>query len=392
MMGIRYLSAGESHGPELTAIIEGFPANIEISLETINMHLNRRQKGHGRGGRMKIEKDQAQVTAGVRFGRTTGAPVCLKVLNNDWVNWQTKMAHFGDISEDVVAVTRPRPGHADLTGGMKYQQRDLRNILERASARETTIRVAVGSFARQVLEQFGIEIYSHVLQIGKVKVDSPVRPFDVDAKEWNQVIEDSPVRCYDSQIANAMMQEIDETKEQGDSIGGIVEIIVIGIPAGLGSYVHWDRKLDSQLAGAVMSVQAIKGVEIGLGFGVGELVGSQVHDSIYHTQDLGFYRKTNQAGGIEGGMSNGEPIILRAAMKPIPTLYKPLQSVDINSKEPYEASIERSDACAVPAAAVVIENTVAWELARVFLEKFSGDSEQEIKHQWDSYQQLMENY
>ena len=392
-MGIRYLSSGESHGPELTAIIEGFPSNVEMNLEKINYQLARRQKGHGRGGRMLIEKDQAQVVAGIRFKKTTGAPICIKVTNNDWKNWEQKMAHFDIYNEDVVPVSKPRPGHADLSGGIKYQQRDLRNILERASARETTIRVATGAICRQLLEIFGINIYSHVLQIGEISIDNPVRPFDVDKPdEWIKVVEESSVRCYDNDIAMKMMTEIDSIKQQGDSVGGVIEIIVTGLPIGLGSYAHWERKLDSRLAAIVMSVQAIKGVAFGIGFEAGSKPGSQVHDEIYHTEADGFYRKTNNAGGIEGGMSNGEPIIIRAVMKPIPTLYKPLQSVDIETKEPFKASIERSDACAVPAAAVVIENAIAIELANAMIEKFAGDSIEEMTKNWNSYNELVQKY
>ncbi len=392
-MGIRYLSAGESHGPELTAIIEGFPANVPIDLHEIDFQLHRRQKGHGRGGRMAIEKDQAQVVSGVRFSHTTGAPVCIKVLNKDWQNWEERMAHFGDPAAEVNPVTKPRPGHADLSGGIKYQQRDLRNILERASARETTIRVAVGAFARQILQHFGIELFSHVLQIGSVKSASLLRPYEtVNPLGWKDAVEQSPVRCYNPKTAEAMIEEIDRFKEQGDTVGGVVEIIVTGLPVGLGSYVHWEHKLDSRLAAAVMSVQAMKGVEFGIGFEVAGRPGSEVHDPIYHDENRGYYRKTNMAGGIEGGMSNGNPLILRAAMKPIPTLYKPLASVDIDTKEPFAASIERSDACAVPAAAIVLENVVAWELANAFLEKFSGNSMEEIRLQWEMYQSLVDHY
>jgi chorismate synthase len=393
IMGIRYLSSGESHGPELTAIIEGFPSNVEMNLEKINYQLARRQKGHGRGGRMLIEKDQAQVVAGIRFAKTTGAPICIKVTNDDWVNWEKKMAHFDINNDQISPVSKPRPGHADLSGGIKYQQRDLRNILERASARETTIRVATGAVCRQLLEIFGIEIYSHVLQIGEISVEKPIRPFDIDTPDkWADVVEESPVRCYDSDTAMKMMNEIDTIKKQGDSVGGIVEIIVTGMPIGIGSYAHWERKLDSRLAAIVMSVQAMKGVEFGIGFQAGYKPGSLVHDEIYYTKGDGFYRNTNNAGGIEGGISNGEPIIIRAAMKPIPTLYKPLQSVDIETKQAFAASIERSDACAVPAAAVVIENAIAIELANAMVEKFSGDSIEEMTRNWNSYNDLVQNY
>ena len=392
-MTIRYLSAGESHGPELTAIIEGMPSNLEIDLEAINYQLARRQKGHGRGGRMAIENDQAYITAGIRFKMTTGAPIGLKVINKDWINWSDKMAHFDMAPLNLELVTKARPGHADLSGALKYQQEDIRNILERASARETAIRVASGAICRQLLENFNIKIYSHVLQIGSVKLDHITRPTDVkDINYWYYEVENSPVRTYNQAKAADMMAEIDSARIEGDSIGGIIELIITGLPAGIGSYVHWEHKLDSRLARVAMSVQAMKAVEFGAGFDLASLPGSQVHDPIYYSQERSFYRKTNNAGGIEGGMSNGEAIIMRVAMKPIPTLYKPLDSVDIHSKESYKASIERSDSCAVPAAGVVLENALAIELATIIKEHFTGNSLTEMQAAWDNYLGMIDKF
>lgn len=392
-MTIRYLSAGESHGPELTAIIEGMPSNLEIDLEAINYQLARRQKGHGRGGRMAIENDQAYITAGIRFKMTTGAPIGLKVINKDWINWSDKMAHFDMAPLNLELVTKARPGHADLSGALKYQQEDIRNILERASARETAIRVASGAICRQLLENFNIKIYSHVLQIGSVKLDHITRPTDVkDINHWYYEVENSPVRTYNQAKAADMMAEIDSARIEGDSIGGIIELIITGLPAGIGSYVHWEHKLDSRLARVAMSVQAMKAVEFGAGFDLASLPGSQVHDPIYYSQERSFYRKTNNAGGIEGGMSNGEAIIMRVAMKPIPTLYKPLDSVDIHSKESYKASIERSDSCAVPAAGVVLENALAIELATIIKEHFTGNSLTEMQAAWDNYLGMIDKF
>ncbi len=375
---MRYLTAGESHGPQLTAIIEGLPSNVPMAAEAINEQLARRQKGYGRGRRMQIEKDQVTILSGVRHGLTTGAPITLVVENNDWTHWRTIMsAEPVEDGEEKRRVSRPRPGHADLNGAIKYNQRDMRNILERSSARETTMRVAVGAVARQLLDAFGIRVAGHVLQIGNVKAPR----VDVPLDELIERSEASPVRCLDKVAEAQMMAAIDKAKEEGDSLGGIVEVIVEGVPIGLGSHVQWDRKLDGRLAQAIMSIQAFKGVEIGIGFEAAGLPGSQVHDEIAWREGVGYYRKTNRAGGLEGGMTNGMPIVVRGVMKPIPTLYKPLMSVDIDTKEPFAASIERSDSCAVPAASVVAEAVVAWEIARAMCETFHSDTlEQMIKN------------
>jgi chorismate synthase len=388
---MRYLTAGESHGRELTAIIEGMPAGLEVASSAIDRELARRQSGYGRGGRMKIEIDRVEITSGVRHGKTLGSPIALVVRNKDWENW-TEIMSPGIVAavSDKMAVTRPRPGHADLTGGLKYGHRDLRNVLERSSARETTMRVAAGSIARRLLDEFGIGVYSWVTEIGGVKGElngSPAALF--------KGAESSLVRCPDTAASKAMMKAIDKAKAGGDSLGGAFEVVLTGVPPGLGSYVQWDRKLDAKLAFALMSIQAIKGAEVGLGFKVASLPGSQVHDEISYAgkgkserfwpRRPGFSRKTNNAGGIEGGMSNGEPIVLRAAMKPIPTLYKPLRSVDIETKKPFKASVERSDTCAVPAAAVIAEAVVAFEVASAFLEKFGGDSVSEIERNYTGY-------
>ncbi|WP_019122448.1 chorismate synthase [Brevibacillus massiliensis] len=386
---MRYLTAGESHGPQLTAIIEGIPSNLPISIEKINEQLARRQKGHGRGRRMQIEKDQVQVLSGVRHGLTTGAPITLVVENRDWTHWQTIMSPTPvEEGEDRRRVSRPRPGHADLNGAIKYHQRDMRNILERSSARETTIRVAVGAVARQLLEQFGIKVAGQVLEIGGVKAERVDLPLD----ELIAITEASPVRCVDKEAEAKMIAAIDKAKEEGDSIGGVVEVIVEGVPIGLGSHVQWDRKLDGRLAQAVMSIQAFKGVEIGIGFKAAELPGSQVHDEITWQAETGYRRRTNRAGGLEGGMTTGMPVVVRGVMKPIPTLYKPLMSVDIDNKEPFSASIERSDSCAVPAASVVAEAVVAWEIARALCEKFDSDSLDDMLENVRKYREYTERF
>lgn len=371
---MRYLTAGESHGPQLTAIIEGVPAHLPITAEQINIDLERRQKGYGRGRRMQIEKDQVQLLAGVRNGYTTGAPLALVIENKDWTHWQNimKADPLDEEYKDKRKVSRPRPGHADLNGAIKYQHRDMRNILERSSARETAIRVACGSVAKQLLRTFNIEIACHVRRIGPVEASLPSIN-EMNISEIQRITEESPVRCLDAHAAEQMMKAIDRAKEEGDSIGGVVEVVVSGVPVGLGSHVQWDRKLDGKLAQAIMSIQAFKGVEIGIGFEAAEKPGSEVHDEILWSKERGYYRKTNRLGGFEGGMTTGMPIVVRGVMKPIPTLYKPLQSVDIDTKEPFEASIERSDSCAVPAASVVAEAVVAWEIANAFCEKFGSD-------------------
>ncbi len=399
---LRYLTAGESHGQALVAILEGMPAGLSLTAADIDVELARRQQGYGRGRRMKIEQDRVQILSGVRFGRTLGSPIALQIVNRDWVNWQDKMAV--EPRPDLAAedgtpvkerVTRPRPGHADLAGALKYGHRDLRNVLERASARETTARVAVGAIARRLLKEFGIEVFSHVVALGGIEAHP-----EGSWEEIRERAEASPVRCADPEAAAQMMAAIDAAKEAGDTLGGVFEVVVTGVPPGLGSHVHYDRKLDGRLAQALMSVQAIKGVEVGLGFRAAAMRGSQVHDPIAYrpyppgpvtpqmlaaAERPGFYRLRNHAGGLEGGMSNGEPVIVRAAMKPIATLYEPLPSVDFYTKEPFAASVERSDTCAVPAAGVIGEAVVAFEVARAFLEKFGGDSIQEIQRHYLGY-------
>lgn len=377
---MRYLTAGESHGPQLTTIIEGIPAHLQLTAEDINVDLARRQGGYGRGRRMQIEKDEVQILSGVRHGKTTGAPITLVVENKDWKNW-TKIMGAEPISEEEAqemkrVVTRPRPGHADLNGAIKYGHRDMRNILERSSARETTVRVAAGAVAKTLLKTFGIEVGSHVVEIGGVKATNTQYK---DVKDIQVRSEASPVRCLDEEATEKMKEAIDRAKEEGDSIGGVVEVVVEGVPIGLGSHVHYDRKLDAKLAMAIMSINAFKGVEIGIGFEAASIPGSQVHDEIIWDENNGYTRKTNNLGGFEGGMTNGMPIVVRGVMKPIPTLYKPLQSVDIETKEPFAASIERSDSCAVPAAAVVAEAVVAWEIANALVEKFGQDRIDEIE-------------
>ncbi len=373
-MGMRYLTAGESHGPQLTTILEGLPAGMPLAAADINEGLERRQKGYGRGRRMQIEKDTVEIVSGVRHGLTLGSPIALVVKNNDWKHWTNIMGiePLDDQQEEDIKrkVTRARPGHADLNGAIKYGHRDMRNVLERSSARETTVRVAAGAAAKKLLALVGIHITAHVIEIGGVKAD-------VDAsltfEELKERAESSPVRCADPNAETKMMKAIDEAKENGDSIGGIVEVIATGMPAGVGSYVHFDRKLDAKIAGAIVSINAFKGVEFGIGFEAARKPGSSVHDEIAWEKGKGYYRKTNRLGGFEGGMTTGMPIVVRGVMKPIPTLYKPLMSVDIETKEPFAASIERSDSCAVPAAAIVAEHVVAWELASALVEQFYSD-------------------
>lgn len=386
---MRYLTAGESHGPQLTAIIEGVPSNLPISIDEINEQLARRMKGHGRGRRMQIEKDQVKILAGVRHGKTTGAPICLVVENRDWTHWEKIMSPTPvETGEDNRRVSRPRPGHADLNGAIKYGQKDMRNILERSSARETAIRVAVGAVARQLLAQFGIKVGGHVLSIGEVQA----APIQMPLEELMKISEESPVRCLDKNVEQQMMDLIDKAKEEGDSLGGVVEVIAEGLPVGLGTHVQWDRKLDGKLAQSIMSIQAFKGVEIGIGFEAGRLPGSKVHDEIILDEKGQYTRKTNRLGGFEGGMTNGMPVVVRGVMKPIPTLYKPLMSVDIDTKEPFAASIERSDSCAVPAASVVAEAAVCWTLAEALCEKFGNDSLEEMKRNYASYQEYVERF
>jgi chorismate synthase len=378
---LRFLTAGESHGELLMGIIEGMPAGLLIRVTDIDRDLGRRQAGYGRGGRMKIEKDSIKIYTGVRWGRTLGSPVGLMVRNKDWENWRDKMSPDAMFLNSAGPLTRPRPGHADLAGALKYNMADIRNILERSSARETAVRVAVGAVAKRLLEEFGIEVISHVLSIGGVFAKVP----KTSPKELKRRAEASELRCSDPEAEKRMMKKIDEARAAGDSLGGVIEVIATGAPAGLGSHAHWDRKLDGRLAAALMSIQAIKGVEVGAGFGAANRPGSLVHDEIFWSKKEGFYRKTNMAGGVEGGISNGENITLRVAMKPIPTLMKPLRSVDLASKKPFKASVERSDVCAVPAAGVVAEAAVAFELASAMVEKFGGDHIDEMKRNYHGY-------
>jgi chorismate synthase len=384
---LRYLTAGESHGKLLIGVIEGIPAGLSLTSENINRDLARRQRGYGRGGRMKIERDTAEIVSGVRKGKTLGSPIGLLIQNRDWENWQERMsAEPGEI-EEKQKVTKPRPGHADLSGVIKYGHDDVRNSLERASARDTASRVAVGAVAKRLLEEFEMGVFSHVVEIGDVAAHTDkMNPLPTPEK-LHRLAEESEVRCADPDASKKMIQRIDEARAKGDSLGGVFEVVVTNPPIGLGSYVQWDRRLSARLAMALMSIQAMKGVEIGLGFESARRFGSEVHDEIFYDKKErhGFYRKTNRAGGIEGGMSNGENIVLRTAMKPIATLYKPLRSVDLKSKEPFKATIERSDICTVPAASVIGEAVVAFEAASAMVEKFGGDSLQEMKYNFKGY-------
>jgi chorismate synthase len=388
-VAFRFLTAGESHGEALTAVIDGVPAGLHLTADHINEDLARRQRGYGRGGRMKIERDQVHISSGVRFGVTLGSPISLTIQNRDWENWQSTMA-VGPPPPGTSAktVTRPRPGHADLAGAMKYAHHDIRNVLERSSARETTARVAVAGVAKRVLSEFGISILSHVTEIGGVRVG----PLELAWEEVRQRAEASEVRCADPAAERAMIEAIDEAKATGDTLGGVFEVVALGCPVGLGSYVQWDRKLDGLLAQAFCSIHAIKGAEIGLGFEAARRPGSQVHDEILFDTDAGFHRRSNGAGGLEGGVTNGQPVIVRAVMKPISTLRKPLRSVDVTTKETVEAVVERSDVCAVPAAGVVGEAMMAIVLGRVFLEKFGGDSIDEIRRNYDAYLEYLKSW
>jgi len=379
---MRYLTAGESHGPKLVGILEGVPSGAKIEKEKIDKALQERQKGPGRGGRMKIEKDQVNILSGLRGGLTTGAPIALEIINRDWANWEKIMAWGPEADLESRKVTAPRPGHADLTGYLKYRT-EVRNVLERASARETAMRVAIGNIALQMLDALGVEVRGQVLTVGKVRLnyeDTPEHWQRVEASEW---------KVGDPQGEEALYAQLKEAQNKGESLGGILQIQVHNLPPGLGSYAQWDRKLDGRLAQAVLSVQAIKGVAFGLGFKAGESFGSEVHDPIGYTQGRGYYRFRNNAGGIEGGMTNGEPIILEAVMKPIPTLYNPLLTVDVETKEVKEASVERSDVCAVPAALVVLKHVVAYEILQAVLEKFPADTWEELLKAWQDYKRYV---
>jgi chorismate synthase len=387
-MPIRFLTAGESHGRGLVCIIEGLPANLELSSEYINRELERRQRGYGRGGRMKIEKDRVQILSGVRFGKTLGDPIALFIENKDWENWKEKMAVEGERPETAVPFTRPRPGHADLAGGIKYNQRDLRNVLERASARETACRVALGAVCKRFLEELGVFVGSYVVSIGPVS--PPIE--EQDLVKRHQLAEQSELRFPDPSRDKDFVELINRAKEMGESLGGVFEVFAVGVPPGLGSHVHWDRKLDGRIAQAMMSIQAIKGVEIGLGFEASKRFGSEVHDEIGYREGEGYFRYSNNLGGLEGGITNGMPIIVRCAMKPIPTLTKPLRSVDVLTKEEVRAGKERTDVVAVPAASVVGESALALVLADAFLEKLGGDFMEEIKERYRIYLEHVKSF
>ncbi|HDF6088199.1 TPA: chorismate synthase [Staphylococcus aureus] len=384
---MRYLTSGESHGPQLTVIVEGVPANLEIKVEDINKEMFKRQGGYGRGRRMQIEKDTVEIVSGVRNGYTLGSPITMVVTNDDFTHWRKIMGATPISDEEREnmkrTITKPRPGHADLVGGMKYNHRDLRNVLERSSARETAARVAVGALCKVLLEQLDIEIYSRVVEIGGIKD----KDF-YDSETFKANLDRNDVRVIDDGIAQAMRDKIDEAKNDGDSIGGVVQVVVENMPVGVGSYVHYDRKLDGRIAQGVVSINAFKGVSFGEGFKAAEKPGSEIQDEILYNTELGYYRGSNHLGGLEGGMSNGMPIIVNGVMKPIPTLYKPLNSVDINTKEDFKATIERSDSCAVPAASIVCEHVVAFEIAKALLEEFQSNHIEQLQQQIADRRQL----
>jgi len=393
---LRFLTSGESHGPQLTGILDGMPAGLSIEIEKINQQLARRQRGHGRGGRMKIERDRARIVSGLRYGLTMGGPITLVIENKDWENWTKVMDPHqapGDdlgLKEKKLAydTTTPRPGHADLAGAIKWNHHDMRNVLERASARETAARVAVGSVARQLLEAFDVRFVSHVVSIGTVTVASEIDYSDLESLAARA--EESDVRCIDEAVAKMMMSAIDEAKKSRDSLGGVVELILRGLPVGLGGLSQWSDRLDGRLAQAMMSIQSVKGVEIGAGFEATRQRGSEVHDEIFYDAKgdptkKKFYRKTNRAGGLEGGMTNGEDIVVRVGCKPISTLNRPLQTVNVKTKEAAEAMVERTDNCVVPALAVICEAAAAMVLADAFLAKFGADNMAETQQNFQAF-------
>lgn len=388
---MRYLTAGESHGPRLTAIIEGVPAGLPLTADYINAELKRRQGGYGRGARMKIESDQVEITSGVRHDLTMGGPITLNVTNLDHQKWLEIMsaADVDEKKKGLRKITKPRPGHADLVGGMKYRFDDLRNSLERSSARETTMRVAVGAVAKRLLEEIGVEVASHIVTFGGIDIDVPD---DLTVGEIKERAAQSEVSIVNPEREEEIKAYIDQIKKDGDTIGGVIETVVGGVPVGLGSYVQWDKKLDAKIAQGVVSINAFKGVEFGVGFEAGRLKGSQVMDEILWSEEDGFTRRTNNLGGFEGGMTNGQPIVVRGVMKPIPTLYKPLMSVDIETHEPYKATVERSDPTALPAAGVVMESVVATVLATEVLEKFSSDNLEELKDAVARHREFVKNF
>jgi chorismate synthase len=382
-MIVRMITAGESHGPGLTCVVEGLPAGIELSPEDLNGDMARRQLGHGRGGRMKIERDAAELTGGVRHGRTLGGPVAMQIANRDYANWQERMSPW-PVDVEVEQVHLPRPGHADLVGTQKYKQADVRNILERASARETAARVAGGALCKAFLRALGVQVRSHVIQIAAVQAPdraTPLRLSDFDA------VDDSPVRCLDATVAKEMVAEINALRKANESLGGVFELQAFGLVPGLGSHVSWEQRLDGRLAMAVLSIQAMKGVEIGQGFRIAGVPGSQAHDEIFYSEEHGYFRESNRAGGLEGGMTTGEPLIVRGAMKPLPTLTKPLRSVDIASHDPGAALRERTDSCTVPAAGVVGEAMIALVLADAYRAKFGGDHIDDVREAVAAYKE-----
>ncbi len=382
-MALRLITAGESHGPGLTCIVEGLPAGLELSPEDVTVDMARRQLGHGRGGRMKIERDSAEVTAGVRHGRTLGGPIALQVANRDYANWEERMNPW-PVAEEVAEVHLPRPGHADLVGTQKYKQSDVRNILERASARETAARVAGGALCKAFLRALGVSVYSHVIQIASVHAPEPTRA--LTAEDF-AAVDESPVRCLDADASRAMVREIDKLRKANESLGGVFEVQAFGLVPGLGSHVSWEERLDGRLAMAICSIQALKGVSLGDGFAVAGLPGSEAHDEIFYSEERGYFRETNRAGGLEGGMTNGSPLLVRGAMKPLPTLTKPLRSVDTATHEPAAALRERTDSCTVPAAGVVGEAMVAYVLAEAYRQKFGGDHIDDVIEAVRAYEQ-----
>jgi chorismate synthase len=389
---IRFISAGESHGKCLTGILEGLPRGLGIDIDFIDFELHRRQLGYGRGSRMKIESDRIEITSGVRHGISLGSPISIIIHNKDWGNWQIPMSvEQAPEGSSIKPLTRPRPGHADLAGSLKYQTYDARDILERASARETAVRVAAGAFCRLLLSRFGIQIGSHVLSIGSEKVGESFE--NLASERIFSLDRDSPIRCADPEAEKRMMARIDRSKKNGDTLGGIVEVIAAGVPPGLGSHIQWDRKLDGQIAMALMSIPSVKAIEIGCGVSIAGASGSSVHDEIFYDSEMKrFYRDTNRAGGLEGGISNGADIRACIYIKPIPTLKKPLKSVDLESKEAFSAAFERSDTCVVPAAGVVAEAMLGIVLANAFMEKFGGDSIKEIEGNHNNFIRLLKEY
>ena len=382
-MALRLITAGESHGPGLTCLVEGLPAGLQLDEATMNRDMARRQLGHGRGGRMKIERDRAEVTAGVRHGATLGSPIALQIANRDYANWEERMNPW-PVEAEIPEVHLPRPGHADLVGTQKYGFADVRNVLERASARETAARVAGGALARTFLSALGVEVRSHVVQIGDVEAPPRAEPLTVADFEG---VDEDPVRCLDRDASRAMVAHINVQRKANESLGGVFEVVAFGLLPGLGSHVSWEERLDGRIAGALCSIQAIKGVGLGDGFGLACIPGSAAHDELFYDEARGYYRESNHAGGLEGGMTNGEPLVARAAMKPLPTLTKPLRSVDIATKQPAQALRERTDSCTVPAAGVVGEAMLAFVLADAYRAKFGGDHMDDVRAAVQAYRE-----